>query len=243
MLTPKPWKLERVIWLLAALLACVSISMLVVHGYQAALASDENKGESNIAIMLIGTLIFHGLSLLLVGIFLREHRLTWSQAFGFKSPRPWRTLGLAVLTTIVVVPIALSLGQVSQFVLLKLGLVPKAQQAVQALQSAVSVSQQIYFAIVTIILAPIVEEIIFRGILYPSIKQSGYPTAAIWGTSLLFASTHSNLMIFVPLTFLAVILTFLYETTDNLIAPITAHALFNATNFFFLVYNTAHPPA
>ena len=64
---------------------------------------------------------------------------------------------------------------------------------------------------------------------------------ALWGTSLLFALTHANAMTFVPLTFLAVVLVLLYEATDNLLAPILTHSLFNAANFVFLV--NSHPPA
>jgi membrane protease YdiL (CAAX protease family) len=40
-----------------------------------------------------------------------------------------------------------------------------------------------------------------------------------------------NVAIFLPLLVLAVILTFLYEHTGNLLAAITAHAVFNAMNF------------
>jgi len=38
-------------------------------------------------------------------------------------------------------------------------------------------------------------------------------------------------MIFLPLFALAMLLTLLYERTNNLLAPITAHSLFNALNF------------
>jgi len=38
----------------------------------------------------------------------------------------------------------------------------------------------------------------------------------------------------VPLFVLAILLTALYERTDNLLAPITAHALFNTFNFALL---------
>ena len=49
-----------------------------------------------------------------------------------------------------------------------------------------------------------------------------------------------NLVTFVPLAVLELMLTALYERTDNLLAPITAHALFNALNFFtlFLIQQT-----
>ena len=39
----------------------------------------------------------------------------------------------------------------------------------------------------------------------------------------------------VPLAVLALMLTALYERTDNLLAPITAHVLFNALNFAMLL--------
>ena len=89
------------------------------------------------------------------------------------------------------------------------------------------------------IIAPIVEELLFRGILYPAIKQRGHRSLALWGTAIMFGIVHSNLVTFIPLTIFALILTFLYEETDNLLAPIAAHSMFNATNFAYLVYQSA----
>ena len=43
-----------------------------------------------------------------------------------------------------------------------------------------------------------------------------------------------------PLAVLALVLTALYERTDNLLAPITAHALFNALNFATLLVIAAN---
>jgi len=63
----------------------------------------------------------------------------------------------------------------------------------------------------------------------------------ITGTSLIFAATHANLMTFIPLVLLSLALIWLYEQTDNLLAPILAHSLFNAVNFFFLVAGQSLP--
>ena len=57
----------------------------------------------------------------------------------------------------------------------------------------------------------------------------------MWGTALLFAAVHMNAVTFVPLAVLALVLTALYERTNNLLAPITAHVLFNALNFATLL--------
>lgn len=236
MLSPKPWKPERVIWLLGALLACFSLGVLIVQGYNWVLGVEGEKGPPKLPVMLLGTLTTQGLSLFLVGIFLREYQLTWRQAFGFGSPRLARTLVLAVLTTVIVLPITQGLVWFSTWALKQISQPVVQQHSVEMLQSAVSYSQIAYFGIMAVFVAPIVEEIIYRGIIYPAIKQEGYPKTALWVTSVLFAWSHINLMTFVPLFFLGVILIFLYETTDNLLAPILTHSLFNATNYFYLVY-------
>ena len=41
----------------------------------------------------------------------------------------------------------------------------------------------------------------------------------------------------VPLVFLAVVLAFLYESSDSLLTPIATHSMFNAANFFYLVFH------
>ncbi|TMP97591.1 MAG: CPBP family intramembrane metalloprotease [Verrucomicrobia bacterium] len=110
------------------------------------------------------------------------------------------------------------------------------QTSVQVLQTSASVGPQIFLAILAVFVAPVTEELLFRGILYPFIKQRGYPNLALWGTAVLFGALHLNLMTFVPLTFLGVVLAWLYDTTDNLAAPIFAHSLFNLANFFRAVW-------
>jgi len=59
---------------------------------------------------------------------------------------------------------------------------------------------------------------------------------ALWGTAGLFALIHFNLLTFLPLMALALVLTYLYERTNNLLAPIAAHSFFNALNFGLLYY-------
>ena len=94
----------------------------------------------------------------------------------------------------------------------------------------------IFFVVMAVVVAPIAEEILFRGILYPAIKQIGYPRLAAIGTALLFALFHVNLLTFASLTVVALGLIALYEFTDNLLAPITAHAVFNASNLIMLFW-------
>lgn len=239
MLSPKPWQLERVTWLIVAFIAANILGMMVVQGYSSALSKEDAKQIINIPVMLAGTVMYEGVTLVLIGVFLRMHRIRWSEAFGFTTKRIARTLGLAALATAFILPITMALGEVSRLTLEGMGQQAPLQEPVRALQSTETLQQQIYFAIVMVFIAPVVEEMMFRGILYPSIKQLGFPKFALWFTSIFFAFLHANAVAFIPLLFMAVILTFLYETTENLIAPIVTHTLFNATNFAWLLHRMA----
>ena len=116
--------------------------------------------------------------------------------------------------------------------------------AVETLRQAASWFDRCTLAAIIIVLVPVAEELLFRGILYPWIKQAGFPRLALWGTAVVFAAMHVNLTSFVALFILALILTWLYERTNNLLATITAHSLFNALNFamVFLSEKQSGPP-
>ncbi|MBC7330112.1 CPBP family intramembrane metalloprotease [bacterium] len=87
-------------------------------------------------------------------------------------------------------------------------------------------------------LAPIFEELMFRGILYPSLRRELGVTPAIALSSFFFASIHANVSQILPLMALGALFSFLYEKKRSLIPSIIAHALWNAQNalFLFLLY-------
>jgi membrane protease YdiL (CAAX protease family) len=84
------------------------------------------------------------------------------------------------------------------------------------------------------IAAPLVEEVFFRGILYPYFKRlAGIWPAAIL-TGVLFGAAHLSTAAFLPLTVLGVYLCIVYEKNGNLAAPISVHARFNALSLLML---------
>jgi membrane protease YdiL (CAAX protease family) len=87
-----------------------------------------------------------------------------------------------------------------------------------------------------ILIAPVGEELFFRGIVQTGLSRLLPPRAgslrhrwvAIVGTALLFAFMHIATPHHVPaLAVLAVILGFVYERTGSIVAPILLHAMFN----------------
>ena len=89
--------------------------------------------------------------------------------------------------------------------------------------------------IVIILLAPIIEEVVFRGLFYAALK-SYFP----WFVSLIFSSVvfsliHENILAFTLLFSLSLLLTFIYELYGKLFYPILIHSCFNIT-MLFLIY-------
>jgi len=206
---------------------------LGVHGFR----SDEGLGS-----IMVGTLCLQGAAWPLIYFFLREHQVGWREAFGFYGPKLIHALRTAIGFIIVVLPVVLLLQYSSIHVLEKLGLPPENQAAVKLLTEAKSVWAVVYLGVFAVVIAPIAEEFVFRGMPFPFIKQLGRPKLAWFGVSALFAVIHLNAPTFVPLFGFALALTWLYEWTDNLLAPITAHALFNAANLAVLLWQVHQPP-
>ena len=191
--------------------------------------------EDRFAAFLISTLSLHGAMLVFVHVFVLENGTSWSEAFGFNRPGALWAMLLALVVTLAALPCAWMLGQLSAMSMSWLRMEPAVQEAVTTLQSELGVPQQIYMASAAVLLVPFAEELLFRGVLYPTIKGLGWPRAAFWGTAILFGAVHMTLMTFVPLAFLGLCLNWLYEKTENLLAPIFAHSLFNLANLVLLV--------
>jgi len=80
-----------------------------------------------------------------------------------------------------------------------------------------------------IVVAPICEEMVFRGYVYPVVKQYGGTWVAAIGSALLFSAAHSHAVALLPLFLLGLVLVGVYELTGSLWASIAVHACFNAT--------------
>ena len=186
--------------------------------------------------VLLATLGFQGATWILIPIFLRQHQAGWREAFGFRGPQLPRALLMAMLFVIAILPVAWGLQIISMNALTRAGWPPEEQFAVTLLASTKSWWMRVYLGVFAVVLAPVAEEFIFRGMLYPYVKQLGWPRLAWFGVSFAFALVHDDAATFVPLFVLALALTWLYEKTDNLLAPIAAHSLFNAANLVILCF-------
>jgi len=195
----------------------------------------DDKSPITVPQLIASSICFQGATIALVWRFVREHGMSWTEAFGLGNAR-FRAVALGTFAACVFFPVAGLLQRISIEALDQMGVRVAEQSAVEALRNAGQGAGLLAFSLITVVVAPLGEELLFRGVLYPAIKHAGFPRLARWGTSLLFATIHFNRPIFVPLLLLSLLLVWLYEYTDNFLAPLTTHALFNAANlvFFFV---------
>ncbi len=95
--------------------------------------------------------------------------------------------------------------------------------------------------IFAISVAPVFEEFLFRGFAYPVLKQRLGLGPAWLLVAAVFALSHWHAPSFLPLFVFALGLGLAYELTGSLVAPITMHALFNATMILQIFYQRSHP--
>lgn len=101
------------------------------------------------------------------------------------------------------------------------------QESVKLLQQAQDPMVIILMAIAAVIVAPIAEEVVFRGYLYPAAKRFCGPFGAMIFSSLVFAAAHGSAVALLPLFILAMLLCMIYEFTGSIWANIAVHLLFN----------------
>ena len=191
MLSERNWKPEALLRLFVGVFACIIIgSVLLGLGHGA----DGAKDELPIGRLIAAVVSFQGVGLVLIWRFLREHQISWSAAFGFRHD-PSRALGWGTAAVMLFLPVGWLLQTLSAVVMTRLHLDPVAQSAVEILRDVRGPGLAI-FALLTVVVVPVAEELLFRGILYPAIKQAGFPRLAVWGTSVFFAVIHFNLAAF-----------------------------------------------
>ncbi|HEY2329182.1 MAG TPA: CPBP family intramembrane glutamic endopeptidase [Verrucomicrobiae bacterium] len=188
--------------------------------------------------VLLATMSFHGATIVAAILFLKLNHIGWREAAGLTN-RNWLRQVLFVLFVLAAAaPVMFDLKCASDMVLFKLGRKIPDQRAVEMILNAESAGLKIYLAVFAIAIAPLAEEFFFRGLLFSAAKKLGWPKLGWIGVSLLFALIHASAPIFLPLFVFALALTWLYEQTEGLFAPVLAHSLFNGANLAILFLQT-----
>lgn len=222
-LAARDWRVEEVAQLVVGVivgtLAFGTATELVLRGTAAG-----SGPEATFFRLLMGLLGLQGTGLALLHLFLRRHGCGWGSGFGMRPGLRAVAWGLAVAVAAVLIAYPLEEGIVA--VLKALGKAPEPQASVRFLQSA-PWWQQALIGLLAVVPAAVVEEALFRGVLYSAGRDTGYRRLAWLGSSLLFGLVHGHLPTLLPLTLFGALLAWTYERTGSLLACCVAHAGFN----------------
>ncbi len=82
-------------------------------------------------------------------------------------------------------------------------------------------------AAAAVVVAPVCEEIVFRGYFYGVLKKFAGVWPAVVASAIVFAGAHGSLTAMLPLFIFGGVLVFVYEKTGSIWAPMAVHFCFN----------------
>lgn len=119
--------------------------------------------------------------------------------------------------------------------ILRLSGAPELQSVCELIAQTSEAEALVLMGINTILIAPVCEEILWRGYIFNILRTRCRPTVAAAISGLLFGAIHFALPQFVILSFFGFILALAYYRSRSLIMPIALHVTFNAINFTLLL--------
>lgn len=186
---------------------------------------------SSLGKAMLGQLLTMGLLL----TYLRWRGLpSASELFGWQRLPP-RVVLLRALWVLPALPLLLLVQQLVQWWMEGFWPQVQSQEIVRAFANNHDLLFRLAMVLCAVILAPLVEEMLFRGFIYPVLKRFGSAPMALLSSSLLFALIHGHLAVLPALMLFSVLLTLAYERSGCLWVPTLMHAIFNAINIGLMV--------
>ncbi|HRT04688.1 MAG TPA: CPBP family intramembrane metalloprotease [Kiritimatiellia bacterium] len=150
------------------------------------------------------------------------------QALGARAA-PRTVLAEAALRWLAILPLIWFLGFAWNLALGLLGREPAFQHAVALFLETDTAWEQVRFVFFAVVVAPVAEEALFRGLLLPLLVRHAGAVAGVALTALGFAALH-GLESLPALAVFSVALSLAYARTGTLLVPMAMHAFFNAAN-------------
>lgn len=224
--TDWPWWFGPVGLLVAVVLALAAALVVEIPASIAGVhfsASAEPPGGIELIDTLLQDAIFVITSVLIARSGMRRVR---SSQFGLVSTPVARAIGLIVLTFVIFYAFSLVWATLLE--------TSTKEKLLEQLGANEGTALLIGSAALTCVVAPICEEILFRGLLYTSLRNWKGPWPAALITAVVFGLVHGTsapAQDLLPLAFLGFALCVLYRMTGSLYTCIAAHALNNAIAF------------
>lgn len=196
-------------WIGVALLALIDVVIFIVMLW----------GPRTDVFQSAAVVILESAYLLPVVLILSWRRIPWTY-LGF-GKFEWKTLGLGCGLLIVGYGIIMLYG----LLLLAFGIETQGEQIIRVLAE---LDSPVWFFIVAVIFAPLVEEIFFRGFLFQGFRERYGWVKAMLLSSAIFAVAHLDLVVLIPTFILGNVLAYVYHRSNSVWPGVILHFLVNA---------------
>ena len=183
---------------------------------------------------------FHGVGLAALAWSVSRRRISWAHAFGINWRNLIRQTGQGVLWYIAILPVIFMVSLIYQVILFYWGYPLSIQNVILIFLEPQSAAIQVFLLVLAIVIAPMAEEALFRGIALPLLARTAGVIPAIVLTAACFALMHFHVPALVPLFVLASGFAVAYIVSGSLWVPIVMHALFNGMNIGLVLLVTNH---
>jgi membrane protease YdiL (CAAX protease family) len=184
--------------------------------------------------VILQSAFFHLSGIAIVVGALKRQGLEWGRAFGIDRNRLAADVRRGVVLYLAMMPLLFFYTLWYQWALRAWGYTALPQDVIILFVSEESIWGRVYTFVLAAMIAPLFEEMVFRGIALPVLaRQRG----AIWAVVVLaaaFALIHFHVPSLVPLFIVAVTLSVGYIYSGSLVVPIVTHGLFNLVNLTVL---------
>jgi uncharacterized protein len=179
--------------------------------------------------LILATLVSWALILGPILISLRVRGVRVGHLFGFDRLPILRAVAWGVGLLFTALPLVFGSSEmVSQWLKSPTG--DESQEIIQIFRDSTQTGQRVSIILLAVVIAPVAEELVFRGYLYTVLKRFFGALPSLVFSGVLFGLVHVNVPALVPLFLLACTFTIAYEVTGSLFVPMAMHAVFNAIN-------------
>ena len=190
------------------------------------------SGEPSYAVgyLILGGLTY-GADLFVIWLLIFKRRnATWAD-IGFRPVKPWILLVMLPLT----LPLLVLTGILAELTVRLFGEVPGPADQLGVPSAGLSVTDFVVSFLVVVVIGPVVEEIVFRGILYQVLRARKGIAFGLIISSLTFAIIHFIPILLAVFLVMGIAFALVTELTKSIYPAILLHALNNGVSIV-LVY-------
>jgi len=192
-------------------------------------------GSGQAMLRLILVLVFYVIEILVVVYIAHRHNFKFFTLYRLRAakddletPLQWVTdLATSTISVLLLLILTQGLSMLWSYVTAQQGWTPTSTNDLLTMFGTSTASRALAVLCV-VVLAPFIEEIIFRGVFLSTFATMMAPALAVLITALLFAVYHASLWAFVPHVILGIALGALALRCKTLWPAIALHALYNA---------------